>query len=117
PAQDRRRRVSGRRPHAPPDRAQRRGRGGVEGVGRDLVTPATMVPMPTLPTLTVSQDHFDRIVAAFPGATPDDKVAAYRAWLINGLIAQVASVEAHNINAELARERTRRRQELLKSLP
>jgi len=50
--------------------------------------------MPDLPTLTLPQDQFDRVVAAFPGATTADKAAAYKDWLTNRLIERVGNVEA-----------------------
>lgn len=49
--------------------------------------------MPTLPTPDLPQDQFDRVVAAFPGATDEEKAAAYEDWLINRLIERVGSVE------------------------
>lgn len=53
--------------------------------------------MPTLPTLDVSQAHYDRIVAAFPGATLAEKAANYQAWLINELISEVERLEHERI--------------------
>lgn len=53
--------------------------------------------MPDLPTVTLPQAHFDRVVAAFPGTTLAEKAAAYQAWLINHLIDRVATVEARRI--------------------
>jgi len=50
--------------------------------------------MPDLPTLTLPQDQFDRVVAAFPGATNADKAAAYKDWLTNRVIERVGFVEA-----------------------
>ena len=55
--------------------------------------------MPTLPTFTVSQAHFDRLVAAFPGATAAEKAAAYQSWLTNRLIERVRLVESRKIDA------------------
>ena len=56
--------------------------------------------MPDLPTLTVSQAHFDRLVAAFPGTTGAEKAAAYKAWLTNRLIERVRAVESKRIDEE-----------------
>jgi hypothetical protein len=50
--------------------------------------------MPDLPTLTLPQDQFDRVVAAFPGATNAEKVANYKNWLTNRVIERVGNVEA-----------------------
>lgn len=73
--------------------------------------------MPTLPTLTVSQSHYDRIVAAFPGATPTDKAVAYQAWLTNNLIDLVESVEAAKIDAQAQAARRAALDALIASLP
>ena len=50
--------------------------------------------MPDLPTISPTQAQFDRIVAAFPGATNAEKVAAYKSWLTNRLIDHVLHVES-----------------------
>jgi hypothetical protein len=50
--------------------------------------------MPDLPTLTLAQEHYDRVVAAFPGANLAEKAAAYRVWLTNRLIDRVSLVES-----------------------
>jgi hypothetical protein len=60
--------------------------------------------MPDLPTLSVSQAHFDRIVAAFPGQTMAQKGAAYKAWLTNGLIEFVRQIEARRLHEEMTAE-------------
>lgn len=73
--------------------------------------------MPDLPTLTVSQAHFDRLVAAFPGATLAEKAKAYKDWLTNQLIDKVLESEAANVEIALQQERVRRRQEIIASLP
>lgn len=49
--------------------------------------------MPDLPALTLSQAHFDRVVAAFPGGTLAEKAANYKAWLTGQLIDYVRMVE------------------------
>jgi len=50
--------------------------------------------MPDLPGLTgLTQAQFDRVVAAFPGATAAEKTASYKAWLTNRVINQVVEVE------------------------
>lgn len=51
--------------------------------------------MPDLPLISLSQAHYDRVVAAFPGETPAEKAQAYRDWTINRLIDQVGYVEGH----------------------
>lgn len=58
--------------------------------------------MPDLPTLTgLPQAQFDRIVAAFPGATNAEKVQAYKDWLTNRIIDRVGNVEAAKAYAAL----------------
>lgn len=54
--------------------------------------------MPDLPALTLSQAHFNRVVAAFPGSTAAQKTAAYRAWLVGHLIDYVHATEARAID-------------------
>lgn len=56
--------------------------------------------MPNLPTITLSQAHYDRVVAAFPGATAADKTAAYRAWTTNRLIERVQAVEMRKVQEQ-----------------
>lgn len=73
--------------------------------------------MPTLPGKELSQAHYDRVVAAFPGNTPAQKAAAYDAWLTNHLIDRVMEVEAAAIQASQAAELDRRLAELRASLP
>ena len=73
--------------------------------------------MPTLPTLEVSQAHFDRIVAAFPGATLAEKAANYQKWLTNSLIDEVERLEREKITASFAIQMTSAIQELVESLP
>lgn len=57
--------------------------------------------MPELPGLTLSQEHFDRVVAAFPGKNAAEKASAYEDWLVNRLIERVQEVEAQRIRAEM----------------
>lgn len=66
--------------------------------------------MPTLPTLTVSQAHFDRLVNAFPGTTLAEKDAAYKAWLTNLLIDYVMNKELQTL--EIAFQTQRRAAEV-----
>lgn len=73
--------------------------------------------MPTLPTLDVSQAHFDRLVAAFPGETLADKAAAYRAWLTNALIDHVEAVEAERLMWQQQEQLQTALQQLRASLP
>jgi hypothetical protein len=52
--------------------------------------------MPILPNLgDIPQAQFDRIVAAFPGTTAQEKTDAYKDWLLNRLLDIVESVEAN----------------------
>ena len=73
--------------------------------------------MPELPTITVSQAHFDRIVAAFPGVTGQEKVAAYNAWLINHLIDVVEASESRAVEQIVSAERDKRMAAIRASLP
>lgn len=73
--------------------------------------------MPDLPTLTLSQEHFDRVVAAFPGSTAAAKADAYRAWLTNRLIDRVESSEMSRIDAEVNATRAAAWAALRASLP
>jgi hypothetical protein len=77
--------------------------------------------MPDLPTLTLSQNHFDRVVAAFPGDTLGEKAQAYRAWLVNKLIDYVKNTETQNLDRQIASEAAARRaalyQQIENSLP
>ena len=54
--------------------------------------------MPDLPALTLSQAHYDRVVAAFPGGTLAQKAAAYKAWLTGNLIDFVNATESRRID-------------------
>lgn len=73
--------------------------------------------MPNLPTLTVSQAHFDRIVAAFPGDTATEKTAAYQAWLTNHLIDRVEQVEAKRLEEISNADKVTKLEVLRSSLP
>lgn len=73
--------------------------------------------MPDLPTLTLSQAHFDRVVAAFPGTTMAQKAMAYKAWLTNHLISQVEQSEQSRIAQELLEQRLAAEQAVRDSLP
>lgn len=73
--------------------------------------------MPTLPGLDLSQAHYDRVVAAFPGSTLAEKAAAYRAWLANKLIEEVMRIEGLALDVELGAEKTRRWKAIEASLP
>lgn len=73
--------------------------------------------MPALPTLDVSQAHYDRIVAAFPGATSAEKASAYRTWLTNHLIDEVESVEIRVIQSEAALSMSTKMAALSANLP
>ena len=65
--------------------------------------------MPNLPGLTLSQPHFDRVLAAFPGSTPAQKAEAYEVWLTNHLI---DFVEREERNAIIAANRAAVEQQL-----
>lgn len=73
--------------------------------------------MPTLPTLDLSQAHFDRVVDTFPGDTLAAKAANYRAWLTNNLIDHVELVERQRIQVEQSVELQERLTALTQSLP
>lgn len=57
--------------------------------------------MPDLPTLTLSQDHFDRIVASFPGSTLSEKADNYKNWLVNRLLDHVELMEMRRAQAAI----------------
>lgn len=73
--------------------------------------------MPNLPALDVPQAQYDRLVAAFPGTTPAEKAAAYRAWLTNRLIDYVLAREAVGVEVELQAIREARVKQIRDSLP
>lgn len=73
--------------------------------------------MPNLPTLSVTQAQLDRITAAFPGTTTAEKVAAYQAWLINGLIDQVERAEGAVIDAAANADKAAKLAAMRASLP
>lgn len=74
--------------------------------------------MPLLPSLNIiNQEHYDRIVAAFPGPTDVAKAASYRAWLSNHLVNYVLHTELRAIEHELETERASRIAAVYASLP
>lgn len=73
--------------------------------------------MPDLPTLTLTQRHYDRVVAAFPGADLATKATAYRAWLTNRLIERVEVAEMRRIDVESNTARDAAMAALVGSLP
>lgn len=73
--------------------------------------------MPDLPSLTLSQAHYDRVVAAFPGATTADKAAAYKAWLTGNLIDYAATAEARRIDEAANAAKAAKLAALAASLP
>lgn len=73
--------------------------------------------MPDLPAISLSQAHYDRVVAAFPGDTAAKKVAAYRAWTVNNLINFVETVEVQAARDAAAVQVTQKQAEILASLP
>lgn len=56
--------------------------------------------MPDLPTITVTQAQADILLSVFPGATTAEKVAAYRKWLRQELIAHVKDVRREQVLAD-----------------
>ena len=73
--------------------------------------------MPDLPTKTLSQAHYNRVVAAFPGETLGEKAAAYDAWLTNHLIDYVEQVEARKIDEQAVISKQQQLAALAESLP
>jgi len=73
--------------------------------------------MPDLPALTLSQAHYDRVVAAFPGTTLAAKAAAYKAWLTGNLIDFVALTEARAIDEAANADKAAKMAALAASLP
>jgi len=73
--------------------------------------------MPDLPVLTLSQAHYDRVVASFPGATVADKTAAYKAWLTGNLIDYAATAEARRIDEAANASKAAKLAALAASLP
>ena len=73
--------------------------------------------MPDLPALTLSQAHYDRVVAAFPGTTLAAKAAAYKAWLTGNLIDYAALTEARRIDEAANASKAARLAALAASLP
>lgn len=73
--------------------------------------------MPTLPGKELSQEHFDRVVNAFPGSTMAEKAASYDAWLTNNLIEYVLQRESAAVDAALRAERAIRISAIQDGLP
>lgn len=73
--------------------------------------------MPALPAVNLPAEHYDRVVAAFPGETQAEKAESYRAWLTGHLIDFVEQREAEQVDLDYATERQRRLNELRESLP
>lgn len=73
--------------------------------------------MPDLPALTLSQAHFDRVVAAFPGTTLTDKASAYKAWLTGQVIDFVGAVEGQKLEQKFAADKQAAMDALAASLP
>jgi hypothetical protein len=73
--------------------------------------------MPDLPALSLSQEHFDRVVAAFPGATLGQKAEAYKVWLSNRLIERVEAVESQRITEQANAYQRQAMADLAASLP
>lgn len=73
--------------------------------------------MPTLPAITLSQSHYNRVVAAFPGSTAEEKAAAYVAWTQNRLIDRVEQVESNKIDEQASAAKASAMAALAASLP
>lgn len=73
--------------------------------------------MPDLPTVTLTQSQFDRVVAAFPGKTLAEKASAYKAWLVMHLIDYVKTTELAGFEADLRTQLDAKVDELEASLP
>lgn len=73
--------------------------------------------MPDLPLITLSQAHYDRVVAAFPGADLAKKAAAYQAWTINNLIEFVANTEGTRLEQQFAAQKDAAFTAFLATLP
>lgn len=73
--------------------------------------------MPDLPVLSLTQEHFDRVVAAFPGTTAEEKVDAYRQWLVNRLIERVQAVEIARLDDQFRTARQQAMIDIIDSLP
>ena len=73
--------------------------------------------MPNLPTITLPQNHYDRVVNAFPGDTLAKKAAAYNAWTINNLIDFVGAAEMRKIDEETNASKAAKMAELTSTLP
>lgn len=63
------------------------------------------------------QEHFDRIVAAFPGDDLTAKANAYKAWLTNNLIDEVERAEVRQIDAATNADKAAKLAALTASLP
>jgi hypothetical protein len=72
--------------------------------------------MPDLPLISMSQAHYDRVVAAFPGVGAA-KAQAYVDWSINNLISYVEQVEYDKIDKEYQTQANTKRQQIRDSLP
>ena len=58
--------------------------------------------MPQLPSLgDIPQAQFDKIVAAFPGATLGEKSDAFKAWYMNRILDRVEEVEQYRAQAAI----------------
>lgn len=74
--------------------------------------------MPRLPELPeFAPEHYDRIVASFPGATGAEKATNYINWSINNLIDRVEMVERRSIAVDAKVELEARILALRASLP
>jgi hypothetical protein len=73
--------------------------------------------MPDLPPLTLSQAHYDRVVAAFPGSTLAEKANNYKAWLTGQLIDYVFTIEMTAMRRSLDIQAQTKAAEIQASLP
>jgi hypothetical protein len=74
--------------------------------------------MPNLPTLNVSQEQADRIMAAFaPGGTQAEAVARYKKWLRFSVIKYVQAEESLKMRAENRAAEEAHEREILDAFP
>lgn len=73
--------------------------------------------MPALPTITVSQTHYDRLVTAMPGSNSEQKTTNYQNLVLNGLIGYIEQVEMEAMEAAQMTARQAETARIQASLP
>jgi hypothetical protein len=76
--------------------------------------------MTTLPTLTVTQDQADRMLAAFAphaNATAAETVAAYKEWLRVQIVNRVIDFEVSQVQASVTEAEVAKKAEVVGALP